>query len=73
MLSKYRIQGISYVVAEHGDEHVEKISIATDSPTVAFGSITFALVVQCKEERRATELVRPYFKVSIDGANLPME
>lgn len=73
MPSKCRLQEISYVVAEHGDEHVEEISIPTDGPTVALGSITFTLVVQCKEERRATELVRPCFKVSIDGANLPTE
>lgn len=73
MPSKYKSRGTSYVVAEHGDKHVEEVSVTTDGPTVAFGSITFTLVVQRKEERRATELVRPCFNVSIGRANLPME
>lgn len=49
----------AYVVAEHANKNVEKISISADGPAVAFRPITFALVVQCEEERRATKLVGP--------------
>lgn len=60
----------AYVVAEHGDENVEEISVAADGPTVAFRPVTFALVVQCKKERRATKLVRPCFNVRFDVDDL---
>lgn len=63
-------RAIAYIVAEHSNEDVEKVSVAADGPAVAFRPITFALVVQCKKERRATELVGPCFNISTDGDGL---